>query len=99
MVITDLSCKGQTNGLVFPSSCDCPKPLNYDVLLPDGVLKAGSFLFGHNTCCWMVRPHVWNLHIQSPLAENKITKNSHVSKLMLLLSIWRFMYFANEFGN
>lgn len=82
IVIAGLFCEEQTNGLVFPSSCDCAKPLNYDVLLPDRVLKVGSFLFGHYTCCWMVKPHVWNLHIQSPLAENEIANNSHVSKFM-----------------
>lgn len=53
--------EGQTNDLVSPSACDCSKSLNNHVLLPDRVLKLGSILFGYNTCCWVARPHAWNL--------------------------------------
>lgn len=69
----------QTNGLVLFSSCNCPKPLNSHVLLPDRDLKLGGILLRHSTCSWVVRPHVWNLHIQSILEEYEVAKNSHVS--------------------
>ena len=53
----------QTNGVVFPSTCFCSKPFNCHVLLPDRVLELGSIISGDCTCCWVVRPHAWNIHL------------------------------------
>lgn len=76
------SWEGQTNGLVFPSTCYSSEPLNSHVLLSDWVFKLGSIFLGDCTRRWMVRPHVWYIYLQSLLKEHEVAKNPHVRTVL-----------------